>query len=29
VGFKGYLDGFEIDEYMVNDDHWKSGFIKE
>jgi len=29
TGFKDHLDGFEIDEYILNDDHWTSGFITE
>ena len=27
-GFKHYLDYFFIDEYVIDEDHWKEGFFK-
>ncbi|MFK7900988.1 MAG: hypothetical protein AB8B61_09550 [Cyclobacteriaceae bacterium] len=26
-GFKRTIEGFEIDEYEINKDHWTEGFI--
>ncbi len=27
-GFRVHLEGFHIDEYELNKDHWKSGFAE-
>lgn len=26
-GFKDYAEGFSIDEYVINKDHWSEGFL--